>query len=71
MSKAVHEISMLNMISVRFSKLAGKSKYQGKRRTNEQWSTLLWAYYRDVLSPSIKQMIWMAKLLMRLSIKIN
>ena len=46
---------MLNMISVHFSKLAGKSKYQGKWRTNNQWSTLLWAYYQDVLSLSMKQ----------------
>jgi hypothetical protein len=55
MSKVVHKISTLKAISVCFSKLAGKSKYQGKWRTNDQWSALLWAYYQDVLSPSIKQ----------------
>ena len=55
MSKVDHEISTLNAISVCFSKLAGKSKYHGKWKTNDQWSTLLRAYYQDVLSPSIKQ----------------
>ncbi len=46
---------MLKAISSCFTKLAGEAKYQRQWRTNDQWSSLLWAYYQDVLSPLINQ----------------
>ncbi len=55
MSKVVHKISMLKAISSCFTKLAGKAKYQGQWIMNDQWSSLLWAYYQDILSPLINK----------------
>ncbi len=55
MSKVVHEISTLKAMSSCFTKLVGKAQYQRQWRTNDQWSSLLWAYYQDVLSPLINQ----------------
>ena len=55
MSKVVHEISTLKAISSYFTKLVGKAKYQRQWSTNDQWSSLPWAYYQDVLSLLINQ----------------
>ncbi len=55
MSKVIHEILTLKAISSCFTKPAGKAKYKGQWRTNDQWSSLLWAYYQDILSPLINQ----------------
>jgi hypothetical protein len=51
MSKALHEISDLKVVSACFSKLALNKKYHGQWRTSDQWASLLWSYYQDVLSP--------------------
>ena len=55
MSKVVQSIETLNAVSLCFSKLAGKVAYQKKWRTNDQWCTLLWAYYQEFLSNLIDQ----------------
>jgi hypothetical protein len=55
MSKVVQSIETLHVVSLCFSKLAGKVAYQKKWRTNDQWCTLLWAYYQEVLSNLIDQ----------------
>ena len=51
MSKALHEISLLKAVSACFSKLALNTKYHGQWRTSDQWTSLLWVFYQDVLSP--------------------
>jgi hypothetical protein len=51
MSKVLHEISDLKVVSACFSKLALNKKYHGQWQTSDQWTSLLWAYYQDVLSP--------------------
>ena len=51
MSKALHENSLLKAVSACFSKLALNTKYHGQWRTSDQWTSLLWAFYQDVLSP--------------------
>jgi len=55
MSKVAHKILTLKATSSCFTKLVGKAKYQRQWRMNDQWSSLLWAYYQDVLSPLINQ----------------
>ena len=51
MSKALHEIPLLKVVSACFSKLASNAKYHAQWRTSDQWTSLLWAYYQDQLSP--------------------
>ena len=51
MSNPVQEMAKLQVVSACFSKLALSKKYQEQWRTNEQWASLLWAHYQDVISP--------------------
>ena len=51
MSKALHEIPLFKVVSACFSKLAANAKYHAQWRMSDQWTSLLWAYYQDQLSP--------------------
>ncbi len=51
MSAWVQEKSKFQVVSACFSKLAGFKSYQNQWRTNEQWASLVWAHYQDIISP--------------------
>ena len=51
MSAQVQEKSKFQVVSACFLKLAGSKSYQKQWRTNEQWASLVWAHYQDIISP--------------------
>lgn len=51
MSSQVQEKSKFQVVSACFSKLASFKSYHNQWRTNEQWASLVWAHFQDVLSP--------------------
>jgi hypothetical protein len=54
MSNPLQERSKFQVVSSCFSQLAALKTYQSQWRTNEQWATILWSHYQDILSPLLE-----------------
>jgi hypothetical protein len=54
MSNPLQERSKFQVVSSCFSQLAALKTYQSQWRTNEQWATILWSRYQDILSPLLE-----------------
>jgi hypothetical protein len=51
MSSQVQEKSKFQVVSACFSKLVSYKSCDNQWRTNEQWASLFWAHFQNVLSP--------------------
>jgi hypothetical protein len=38
-----------------FLKLAALKTYQNQWRANEQWTSIVWAHYQDIMSPILEE----------------
>ena len=54
MSNPLQERSKFQVVSSCFSQLAALKTYQSQWRTNEQWATIVWSRFQDILSPLLE-----------------
>jgi len=51
----IQEKPKFQVLSACFTKLASFKSYHNQWRTNEQWASLLWAHFQDVLTPILDE----------------
>ncbi len=49
MSNPLQERSKFQVVSSYFLQITALKTYQSQWRTNEQWATIIWSHYQDIL----------------------
>jgi hypothetical protein len=55
MSSPLQEKAKFQAISSCFLKLVALKTYQNQWQTNEQWASIVWALYQDILTPILEE----------------